>query len=393
MPRLPPLCLLLLSACATAGGTGKRNASAGTCAPDGGWPDTPDLDATIDDLRAEARLPGLAVCALIDGEVAWCGGYGTLRGDSGGPVTPDTPFLMASVSKLITATAVLQLAEGGDLDLDADLDDEMPFTLKHPDDPSAPITARAALAHVAGIADNDRVMDNWYWTGEDPDLPLGELIEGYFDPGGVHYDADRNFLGGGPENINEYSNMGYALLGQVVTEVAGDDFADVSRARIFEPLGMSRTSWRLADLDADTLAVPTSWSGGSWEDHGHTTYGDYPNGGLRSSACDMGRFLSAMAQGGTLDGARVLDDATLSAAMQPAWPSLDDSQGLGWYQEDLGERDLWIGHSGGEAGVATDLFMHPSGDLGIVLLANGDWDREQPIFDIEDAVLAWAKRQ
>ena len=393
MTRLALLTLLVLSACATAGGTGARNPTPGACAPEAGWPQTPELDATLDDLRAEARLPGLAVCALIDRDVAWCGGYGTLRGDGGGRVTPDTPFLMASVSKLVTATAVLQLAERGALDLDADLHATMPFSVAHPAAPRSPITARAALAHVAGIADNDRVMDNWYWTDEDPDLPLHDIVEGYFDPSGDFYDADRNFLGDGPEDVSEYSNMGYALLGQVVTEAAGADFAQVSQDRILAPLEMAHTSWRLADFDPDTLAVPTSWSGGRWRDHGHTTYGDYPNGGLRSSACDMGRFLSAMAHGGSLDGVRVIDPATLDAAMQPAWPALDDRQGLGWYREDLGESSLWVGHSGGEAGVATDLFMHPSGDLGIVLLANGDWDREQAIFDIEDAVLAWAKRQ
>ena len=132
------------------------------------------------------------------------------------------------------------------------------------------------------------------------------------------------------------------------------------------------------------LAEPTRATGSGYRALGHTTFVDYPNGGLRSSACDVARFLAAT----STDGGGVLSAETLDLAQAVAFPALDDRQGLGWYREDLGERTLWIGHSGAEEGVATDAFARPDGSLGVVLLANGDWPRGDALLALEDALIA-----
>lgn len=352
------------------------------------WPSLPDLDRTIEAKMAAGNLPGLAACIVKDGDIAWCGAYGTTSVSDGTPVTTDTPFLQASVSKLLTATAVGMLAHDGALALDDRVDQHLAYAIDHPGDPSQPIRTRAVLAHAGGIADNDPVMDTYVATDTDPTLSLAEVAERYFSTEGVDYSARDNFLGGGPERRNAYSNMGYALLGHQVEAATGRGFADYTRTAIFEPLGMTHTGWHLADFDRADLAEPTAWRGGDYAPRGHTTYADYPNGGLRSSAHDMACFLAMATRGGTLYGVEVLPSDVLVEMMAPAYPDLDPDQGLGWYYEDLGERDLWVGHSGGETGVATDLFLRQDGSLGLVLMANGDWGRELPILDIEDALIA-----
>jgi CubicO group peptidase (beta-lactamase class C family) len=184
--------------------------------------------------------------------------------------------------------------------------------------------------------------------------------------------------------------MGYALAGAVVESVSDRDFAEATAASIFEPLGMNNTSWRLADFDHNTLAEPTRYRNGRWEGQGHYTFADYPNGGLRSSAQDMACLMATFARGGELFGTRILETETLYEMMRTAYPRLDADQGLGWYYEDVGERKLWIGHSGAESGVATDTFMRQDGSLGFVVLANGDWGGTGTIYAIEDALLAHA---
>jgi len=355
------------------------------------WPSSADLDVTIEDRMEAGHLPGLAACIIKDGDVAWCGAYGTTSvGSAGRPVTTDTPFIWASVSKLLTATAAGMASEAGALDFDVDVDTLVSFDLHHPQSSEA-IRLDAVLAHVGGIGDNDDVMDTYYDRDKDPSLSLSEVTERYFDPSGSDYSARHNFVGSGPQDVSRYSNMGYALVGAAVGEAMGTDFAEYSQQQIFDKLGMHHTSWLLSSFELDTMAEPTSWQGGEWEPHGHTTFADYPNGGLRSSAHDMACFVAWAARGGDLYGTRLLDTATLHHMMEPAFPALDPNQGLGWYYEDLGERKLWVGHSGGEAGVASDLFLRQDGSLGIVLVANGDWGREQPILDIEDALISFAE--
>ncbi|MCB9762617.1 MAG: beta-lactamase family protein [Alphaproteobacteria bacterium] len=354
------------------------------------WPETPaSLDEDVAAGMQAARVPGLSACLTSGDRVLWCRGYGWANVETEVPATADTPFLLASVSKLFTATAVLQAHARGELDLDQDADALVPFSFQHPDAPGTPITPRALLAHVGGIADNDAVMDTFYTTGQDPSVSLAALNEGYFDPDGQWYDADRNFEPDGPEQVYSYANMGYAALGYLAEAATGQDFVALTEARIFEPLGMDRTSWRVADLDLDEVAMPYRFRAGSYEPQGHYTFADFPNGGLRSTAQDVACFLAAMAAGGGLGDAEILNTALLEEAMTPAFPRLDDAQGLGWYREDMGESQLWIGHSGGENGAATDVFMRQDGSLGLVLLMNGDWDREDAIYDIEDALVAF----
>ncbi len=281
------------------------------------WPGNPT--STTASTPTEGHLPGLSACIVKGGDVVWCGAYGHKAGGSAHAVTTDTPFVWASVSKLVTATSVMMLAAEGAVDLDQAIDAQLSFTARHPD--GAAIRPRALMAHVGGVADNYAAMDGYYDVNEDPTLSLAQVNRRYFEPGGADYSARRNFVAAGPEARNVYSNMGYSLLGSLVEDATGEDFADWTQQHIFGPLGMAHSGWRVSDFDLDALAEPTLWEGGAWAPQGHTTFADYPNGGLRSSAHDMACFLATAARGGSLYGTRLLEPADLYEMMAPAYPA------------------------------------------------------------------------
>lgn len=342
-------------------------------------------EAIAEAMRAE-RLPGIAACLVEAGAVTWCDGFGWANREKRVPATAETPFLLASVSKTVTAAALMQLVEAGRVSLDADVSELLPFPVRHPTS-ATPITLRRLMTHSAGVADADETMDGLYAVDRDPSVALGTLMRRYFTPEGRWYSAGDNFLRGGPGRRSEYSNMGIALAGYVAEVVSGSDFAALCRRRIFAPLGMTRTSWRLADFpDRDRLAMPYRDEGGRYEAAGHYTFADYPDGGLRASARDMARFLAAHARGG-----RLLKAETLAAMFRPAVPSLDPEQGLVWAVERI-DGDRWVGHTGGEDGVATLIALRPRDGLGLVVLANGEGrDDDDPLAAIAAALRRFAR--
>jgi CubicO group peptidase (beta-lactamase class C family) len=348
-----------------------------------------DLDAVVATRLHEAHLPGLAACIVRGGAVAFCKGYGLADIAARRPVTPDTPFLLASVSKVFTATALLQLWERGGFDLDDEVSQASGFPIRYPG-MKGPITYRRLLSHVAGIADSE-AMNKLYAYGKDPDLSLEQVIEGYFVPGGAYYDAGKNFLPGPPGTVHSYSNMGFALLGYLAQAHAGQDFAAFCTESIFEPLGMKDTSWHLADFPEDGPAVPYSWYGGAFESYEQYTFADYPDGGLRSSARSVATFLASQARGGELGGHRILASSTLSSMFDIAYPALDETQGLAWYHHKIGGDD-WVGHQGTESGVYTEMFLRPNDGLGLVILTNGDVLDYAPVRAIESALITFGQQ-
>lgn len=347
-------------------------------------PDIPALNAAAATLLQAAHVPGLAACIVRGADIVWCRGYGHANLETGEKATAHTPFMLASVSKLFVATAAVQLADRGILDLDAPIDSGLDFAVAHPT--GAPITARALLAHAGGVQDADS-MDAWYSYGGNPTVALSDAMRGYFAEGGQWYDPAANFLAGAPQTQTEYSNAGYALLGHALEPAAGVDFTELTRQEIFEPLGMSSATWRLPTANESKPAMPYQWVGGHYEETGYYTFADYPNGGLFCSAADLARFVAAYAS-----GAQNLVEGGADRMYAPVFPDLDPSQGTGWGVFPVGD-EQWVGHSGGEDGVATDVLIRPSDGLGLVVLMNGDWpDQEDPVLDFEDALIQAATK-
>ena len=356
------------------------------------YPELPEAlhEAVLADMVA-AKVPGLSACILKDEAIFWCGGFGLANLALDVPVTEHTPFLLASISKLFTSTVILQLVEAGEIDLDADVSEALGWDLVHPLS-STPITMRQLLTHHSGIKDNWGAMGDFYAYDSDPALSLQEVIEGYFQPEGAWYDASVNFATHAPTESFRYSNMAVALAAHIVERVSGQDFAERSKETLLSPLGLDQSAWRLSEFPSfDVLAMPYKWDQGGYSPTGHYTFADYPDGGMRASAYDLARFVLAHIKGGELEGARVLSQESVEAALsEQAMKPSGSLQGWMWYQLSFWG-DSWWGHGGNESGVWTETFFRESDKMGFVTLANGDAKDANPIYNIQDALLTWAE--
>ncbi len=358
-----------------------------------------DLDALIEGIMDSAAIPGLGASLMVAGEVVWAEGYGWADIDGGIPATADTAFMLASVSKTFVATAVMQQVEQGIYELDTPVNDLIEFTLDNPRLEDEVVTVRHLVTHTASLC------DSWVWgapgqegalyTEGDSDTSLEEFLRGYLLEGGQWYSED-SFCSTAVGTRYEYSNVGADLAGFLLEATSSLALDDHSDSMIFEPLGMQNTGWHLVDHDPADVALPYAWTGGEFVSYGQYGYADYPCGQLRSSPRDMGRFLAAYAQGGLLDGERILESSTVDAIFDAQIPKVDSSQGVFWYWGQIGGRDV-VGHAGGDYGVSTNMLLDPETGIGVVVLLNtyGDgsvWsaqaELERALFDKGEELLA-----
>jgi CubicO group peptidase (beta-lactamase class C family) len=349
-----------------------------------------DLDTYVTARLAEAHMPGLSACVVARGAVAWCKAYGLADVGERRPVTEDTVFLVASISKTFTATALMQVWETGAFGLDDDVAAAAAFPLRNPRY-DGPVSYRMLLSHTGSVRDDWDTLAELYTLGADPKVSLSTAVTGYLDPGGRYYDAAQNFVPAPPGTRFEYTNMGFATVGYLVQALTGSDYAAWSREHLMQPLGLSHTSWRLEDFPPEALATPYGWDGVGYTPYEQFTFADYPDGGLRTTAPELARFLAAIAGGGTIDGHRILRAGTVPAMIAVQYPAIAEHQGLGFYHADIGGED-WVGHVGEEHGVATEMFFRPSDGLGFVLLMNGDWGTDRgPVSALEGAIIRFGE--
>jgi CubicO group peptidase (beta-lactamase class C family) len=353
-----------------------------------------DLDAFVRRQMAEARVPGAAAAILRDGRVVRTFGWGWADVTRRRLVTPSTSFMLASVSKTAIAIAAMQAVEDGVLDLDADVNEVLPFAVRNPGHPDTPITMRMLLTHTSSIHDAWAAITPFYVPG-DSRIALGTYLRRYLTPAGDLFRPRHTFDAWAPGDRYRYCNVGADLAGYVIERANGTGFDDRCDARIFRPLGMRRrTGWHLADVPRERVAMPYSFRDGGFITAGHYGYPDYPSGQLRSSAEELARMFLAFIGMGALDGTRILSADSVREIGRPQIPALEEGQGLIWYRERRRGRVL-LGHDGGDRGVATHCFFRPDDGVGVLLLANGDWrwnGHRYPLMAIFDRLFAEADR-
>ncbi len=336
---------------------------------------TDELKRYLRRKRVEANTPGIAVAVVREEEIVWSAGVGWADREQGIRATSDTVFQLASVSKTVTCAGIMALVEDGLIDLDADINAYLPFEVHVPYAPAAPITMRQLLTHTSAIRDRWDVWGTpWseptlYFHGDSP-IPLGDFCRSYFVHGESEYRRRKNFYEWAPGDRYAYSNLATALAGYVAEAASGVDFNELCKQRIFEPLGMADTGFRLADVGTPNLAMPYSLKQGEFEPIFHYGYPDYPDGALRTSAAHLARWLGAFMNLGTFEGVRVLDAATVREIKRNQIPDLVDwRQGLIWYAEPTWGFTM-MGHTGGDYGQSTRMFFRPDRRVGIVSLTN-----------------------
>ncbi|QQS31343.1 MAG: beta-lactamase family protein [Sphingobacteriales bacterium] len=336
----------------------------------------PALDEYILDEMNFERFPGASTVIVKDNKIVWIQSYGFADVENAVPVSDSTVFLLASVSKVFTGTAAMQLFENNVIDLDEDVNLYLPWTLSIPGFSGNPVTFRHLMTHTSSIRDNYTVMETYY-DNPDPTISLADCMHRYFSTIGIDYEPGANFLPNAPGSIFEYSNMGTALNGYLVELASGMPFDQYCNLHIFDKLCMNKTSWFFSEFDSAEVARPYQYTGGSYVPYPHYGFADYPDGQLRSNVTDLAKFMIAYLNGGTFGANSILSASSINQMWSPQIPAIDQYQGLNWYQEELyhdsGTTWLW-GHNGGEMGVSTELYLDPVNKIGVCVLTNGEGD-------------------
>ena len=249
----------------------------------------PVIDRLFQDYAASAHVPGAAWGIIIDGELAHTGVTGYRDVSSKAPVTPDSVFRIASMTKSFTAIAILKLRDEGKLSLDDPAERYAPemTSLVYPTSDSPTITIRHLLSHAEGFPEDNPWGDQQL---ADTDEQLSAMIRGgipFSNAPGVAY---------------EYSNFGFAILGRIIANVA--DPSDTSRvqaytnyitANVLRPLGMTSTTLEPSRVPADRLAHGYRWEDARWKNEPLLANGSFGSmGGMLTTLSDLGRYVGAL---------------------------------------------------------------------------------------------------
>lgn len=294
-------------------------------------------------------MPGVAYAIVEQGEVAEVGATGVKRLGGDEPVTPDTPFLLGSISKSFTALAVMQLAEAGKLSLEDPISRYLPtFT----DRPSGVITIRQLLSHTSGFSTFQGLL-----PGPGPSAKKD----------GIARRADRLATldpAYAPDERWAYSNANYQILGRMVEVLSGEPFPGYVERHILEPIGMDHSFVADGELHPAMATGHTPWFGGKRPlGASRPSLGTAPQGGIVSSARDMARYMLMMMNGRS----DIISARDKAAMMEPA-SDASPFYGLGWF---LDQENGTVWHSGSSPGFETLLTMVPNQDRGVVVLVNG----------------------
>lgn len=315
---------------------------------------------TLPERMAHHRVPGVSIAVINDGKIEWAKGYGTLEAGGAVPVNAETVFQAASISKPVSALALLRLVEAGQLSLDQDIN-EVLKTWKVPANAftaEEKVTLRRMLSHTAGLT-----VHGFRGYAEGEALPsLAQILDGArpANSGAIRVDVK-------PGTLERYSGGGYVVMHQMVRDVTGESFEVLLQSSVLKPLGMTRSTF--------AQPLPAAWTANAARAHrgdGKPIAGKwhaYPElapDGLWTTPTDLARFAIELQQ-----SLRGESNKVISAAMtQQMLTRQLDSMGLG-IRVTGADATLRFDHGGANEGFKCHLFAYASG-LGCVVMTNGD---------------------
>ncbi len=337
-------------------------------------PENPEHDFTSLNTRIEnfiqrENVASISAAIISENEVIWENGFGRRDLNETDQARPETIYLLASISKLVTATAVMQLAEQGKIDLDADIGDYLPFPVRNPYHPDSIITPRHFLSHRSSMANPDFSEAPNFYEG----FPAGKAprlfpwIRNYITVGQPEYEP-MIWKQHAPGEAIVSSNAGMALLGYLVEYVADVNFAEYCDTNIFEPLEMNDSGFRLGQVNQAKTATLYAANGGKVEPF---SVRFYPAVMLRSSTRDLSRFMMAFMNNGAYKSVRILEENSVQEMLEVKFSdaNLAFGSGLGLVWRSYRDGN-WLGHTGGLAGVSASFDFHKSHKIGVIVLSN-----------------------
>ena len=366
------------------------------------------------------KVPGLGVVIFKDGSEIFSTFLGNriIDGEQSKPVTRDTRFRAASVSKMFTAMSILQLIELGVLDPDEDVGRYLNFRLRNPNFPQKKITVRMLAAHTSSLRDGKIYS-------APPDCELEEFFSssGRFFEGGAHFAPSCEE----PGEYFHYSNLNYGVLGTIIERVTGERFDLYQKKHLFKQLEMKADyvpgNFEHREFEMLGATYQKKNPRGEWDERGRwfgksddyrgvqpsketlalqnpydetfqSTYSlqNYrvgtnatifsPQGGLRISFDEMSRTLEMLLDGGEFRGHRILSRNSIDMLLTPQWtfdPTIQNgntydgallSYGFGTHPIEFRGR-TWLGHSGEAFGMLSGLFFDPIARDGFAYMING----------------------
>lgn len=320
------------------------------------------------------HVPGAAFVLVKDGKVIFSKGYGYADLKRQTPVVPDqTIFRVASVSKVFTATAVMQLVESGKLNLNTDVNRYLThIQLKDPY--PQPVTLAELLTHSAGL---DASVIGIAARRPSQVLPLRTFLARQMPPVMMP-----------PGTIYSYSSFGVALEGYLVQKISGVPFDTYIEKNILQPLDMCNSSFRLTPALAAHLATGYEYHRGRYTPQPIDYFNIFPAVGLYSTATDMAHFLTAQMEDGKYSGSRILSEASVRKMHRRQFTEDPRLAGrtFGFYERFVNGRRA-IGHGGNIRGFASLLMMAPKEHVGFFLAFNRDESRFE-----DDLILSFFDR-
>jgi CubicO group peptidase (beta-lactamase class C family) len=340
------------------------------------------LEAYIEKVRTEWKIPGLAVGVVKDDSLIFAKGFGLREVGKPDSVTPRTLFAIGSNTKSFTSTATAMLVDGGKMKWNDRVTKFLPWFQLYDPYVTRELTIRDVLSHRSGLGRRGDAL--WYGTSYSRDEILRRVR--YLPPNA----GFRTEMG--------YQNIMFLAAGQAAGAAAGMSYDDLVRRRIFEPLGMKTSGMSVKELKSQAdVSTPHSIEDGAakaipWRDIDNIA----PAGSINSNVVEMAQYLRFHLGNGTYRGTRLMSATNLNVTKTPhinaggAGDSLTHfaAYGLGWVLQDYrGKKIAW--HNGGIDGMLSEMWTVPDAGLGIVVLSNGSPHQAGPAitWDIVDRFL------
>ncbi len=350
------------------------------------------LTVELNELHQPGFINGFGAAIVNQRGVLYANGIGYANTKTNAEYTENTIQNIGSVSKTFIGIALLKAQELGNLNLDDPIMDYLPFEVKNPSFPDTPITLRHLATHTSTILDTDYYDEKSYVLKDDvevsdtlkaisenfnsPDskMALIDFLEKLLSEDGEWFEA-TGFLESRPGDSYEYSNIGSTLAAAVLEIATGKSFNEFATEHILRPLNMTSSGWSLDDVDLS--AHSTLYANPEMELPYYSLI-TYPDGGLITSISDLGKYLSELIKGHSGEGVLLTRESyqeifreQLSAEQLPDQSEDDD------YDDEYNSGIFmgftprgFVGHTGGDPGIATYMFFNPATRTGRILMIN-----------------------